>query len=65
MTDRKEMLKQASAVFKAATDLRKACEELAKLKADDKSDQKIIETMLDHARLFHLQAKTFAQKLGG
>lgn len=65
MTDKKDVLKQAQVVFKAATDLRKACEDLAKLKPEDKSDQKIVETMLDQARLFHLQAKTFAQKQGG
>lgn len=65
MTDKKDMLKQAQAVFKAATDLRKACEDLGKLKPDDKSDQKTVETMLDHARQFYLQAKTFAQRQGG
>ena len=65
MTEKKDVLKQAMVVFKAATDLRKACEDLAKLKYDDKSDQKIVETMLDLARTFHLQAKTFAQQQGG
>ncbi|HMO07693.1 MAG TPA: hypothetical protein PKD10_08600 [Paracoccaceae bacterium] len=65
MTDKKELLKQAKAVFKAAGDLKKVCEDLAKLKLEEASDKKIVATMLDQARTFHLQARTFAEKQGG